>query len=83
VAREWGKYKIHVNVICPAAITPATMFMKNTDPEEYARMVDGSALGRWGDPENDIGRVAVFLASSDSDYMTGQTLVVDGGNIML
>jgi len=83
VAREWGKYKIHVNVICPAAITPATMFMKNTDPEEYARMVEGAALGRWGDPENDIGRVAVFLASSDSDYMTGQTLVVDGGNIML
>jgi NAD(P)-dependent dehydrogenase (short-subunit alcohol dehydrogenase family) len=82
-AREWGKYKIHVNVICPAAITPATMFMKNADPEEYARTVEGAALGRWGDPENDIGRVAVFLASSDSDYMTGQTLAVDGGNIML
>ena len=82
-AREWGKYKIHVNVICPVAATPATMFMEDTSPEEYARLVEGSALGRWGDPENDIGRVAVFLASSDSDYMTGQTLVVDGGNIML
>ena len=81
-AREWGKYKIHVNVICPVAATPATMSMKNSDPEEYARLVEGAALGRWGDPENDIGRVAVFLASSDSDFMTGQTLMVDGGNLM-
>ena len=82
-AREWGRYKIHVNVICPVAATPATMSMKDSDPEGYARLIEGSALGRWGDPENDIGRVAVFLASSDSDYMTGQTLMVDGGNIML
>ena len=59
------------------------MFMKDSDPEGYARLVEGAALGRWGDPEDDIGRVAVFLAGSDSDYMTGQTVVVDGGNIML
>ena len=59
------------------------LFTRDSDPEEYARLVEGAALGRWGDPESDIGRVAVFLASSDSDYMTGQTLMVDGGNIML
>ena len=38
-----------------------------------------SLLDRFGDPEHDIGRVAVFLASPDSSYITGNTLVVDGG----
>ena len=81
-AREWGRYGITVNVICPSASTPATMTMKDLDPEEYAHLIEGAALGRWGDPENDIGRAAVFLASSDSGYMTGQTLHVDGGSLM-
>lgn len=82
-AREWAKYGINVNVICPVASTPATEYMKELDPEEYQDMINRSPLGRMGDPEKDIGRVAVFLASEDSDYMTGQSLMVDGGNIML
>jgi len=40
-------------------------------------------LGRFGDIEQDIGRVAVFLASDDSQYITGQTIMVDGGSLML
>ena len=36
-------------------------------------------LPRLGDPEKDIGRVAVFIATEDADYMTGQTFMVDGG----
>ncbi|MFD4406017.1 SDR family oxidoreductase [Nocardia sp. NPDC058499] len=40
-------------------------------------------LHRFGDPEADIGRVAVFLASADADYITGQTIMVDGGSIKL
>ncbi len=39
-----------------------------------------SPIGRLGDPEIDIGRAVVFLASSDSDFITGQTFWVDGGN---
>lgn len=40
-------------------------------------------LRRFGDPQQDIGRVAVFLASADAGYITGQTLMVDGGTVKL
>lgn len=40
-------------------------------------------MRRFGDPEADIGRVAVFLASEDARYMTGQTLMADGGTVKL
>jgi NAD(P)-dependent dehydrogenase (short-subunit alcohol dehydrogenase family) len=40
-------------------------------------------LGRLGDCQKDIGRVVVFLASPDSDYITGHTIMVDGGQLML
>lgn len=81
-AREWGKYKINVNVICPAAITPAMIAFGMASPdkvEEMSKAIDQIPLKRVGDPEKDIGRVAVFLASEDSDLITGQTLMVDGG----
>ena len=40
-------------------------------------------LKRMGDPEKDIGRIAVFLASEDASFITGQTLMADGGSIKL
>ncbi len=46
-------------------------------------MLAAVPMRRFGDPEKDIGRAVVFLASSDSDYITGQTLMVDGGQAML
>ena len=82
-AREWGKYKINMNIICPFARTPAQNEFFEKSPEEMKRSVAALPLGRIGDPEKDIGRAAVFLASEDSDYMTGQTLNVDGGSVML
>jgi NAD(P)-dependent dehydrogenase (short-subunit alcohol dehydrogenase family) len=81
-AREWGKYKINVNVICPAAITPAMIAFGMASPEkveEMSKAIDQIPLKRVGDPEKDIGPVAVFLASEDSDFVTGQTIMVDGG----
>ncbi len=83
-AREWGKYKINVNVILPHALTPASRGFQKWYPEEYQKGLAEKPLRHLeGDPEKDIGRVAVFLASEDSDYMTGQSLFVDGGSTML
>jgi NAD(P)-dependent dehydrogenase (short-subunit alcohol dehydrogenase family) len=47
--------------------------------EEMTKEMEKIPLKRVGDPEKDIGPVAVFLASPDSDFVTGQTLMVDGG----
>jgi NAD(P)-dependent dehydrogenase (short-subunit alcohol dehydrogenase family) len=82
-AREWGKYKIRVNVICPAALSPGAIKYFSENPEQEAFFLKEIALGYFGDPEQDIGPVALFLASDDSRYVTGQTLNVDGGQMML
>ena len=81
-AREWGEEGIHVNVICPAAMTDGIRAFHAVHPEVMDRFLERTPLRRVGDPERDIGRVVAFLASSDSDYMTGQTLWIDGGNVI-
>lgn len=82
-AREWGKHNIRVNIINPSAITEAAAQWLVDFPEQAAENLKAVALHRWGKAYEDIGPVAVFLASDDSGYMTGQTLNVEGGMIML
>jgi len=79
-AREWAKYGITANVICPAAITPAYEGFRASAPENAADLLKQNPMGRMGDPEADIGGVVVFLASDDAQYLTGNTLFVDGGS---
>ena len=81
-AREWGKDGINVNVICPTAATATTERFRAEHPEEAAASLAALPLGRFGDAEHDIGRVAVFLSGPDSAFMTGQTLWVDGGAVI-
>lgn len=85
-AREWGKYRINVNVILPTAQSPSFIGWTQRFPEEAKELLERQSIVRagapGGDPERDIGRAAVFLASEDSDFITGQTLIVDGGGIM-
>jgi NAD(P)-dependent dehydrogenase (short-subunit alcohol dehydrogenase family) len=70
-AVEWGPDRIRVNAICPLA---------THDPGRWSPgVVDGIPLGRLGDPEADIGGVVVFLAGPGGGYITGRTLLVDGG----
>jgi NAD(P)-dependent dehydrogenase (short-subunit alcohol dehydrogenase family) len=82
-AREWGKHNIRVNVICPAALSPIAIKYLAEFPEQAEMYRKEISLGRFGDPERDIGPAAVFLASDASRYVTGQTVNVDGGQMML
>jgi hypothetical protein len=82
-AREWGQYKINVNCICPLANSPAWVAEWDEDREQAQQALKTVALGRVGDCERDIGRAVVFLAGPDSDYITGATIMVDGGETML
>lgn len=79
-AKEWGPDGIRVNTLLPSAMSPkALWYLKesNSYDEELAKV----AMGKFGDPE-DIAPTALFLASDDSNYVTGQTIGVDGGSTM-
>ena len=78
LALELSPLGINVNAIAPGVIeTPMTIPMLK-DKKQRAGLLAQTPLGRVGQPK-DIGRAAVYLASSDSDFVTGHTLVVDGG----
>jgi NAD(P)-dependent dehydrogenase (short-subunit alcohol dehydrogenase family) len=79
-AREWARHGIRANVICPAAATEAYRAFAAMAPANAADMLKQNPMGRMGDPEDDIGGVALFLASDDARYLTGNTLFVDGGS---
>jgi len=78
-AREWAPYGITVNAICPGAITAAFLAMQEFAPEMAARVNKQIPMGYMGDPYEDISGVALFLASAEARYLTGNTLYVDGG----
>jgi len=80
-AREWGKYRIRVNTVLPAALTPkAREYLESTGT--YDLEASRTAYGYIGEP-GDIAPTLVFLASDDSHYVTGQTIGVDAGSTML
>ena len=82
MADEWGRYGIRANAVAPDCIlTPraAAGFEVRgvTDPDEVVR-ADGMPLARWGQPDEIAGPL-VFLVSKMSSFLSGQTLIVDGG----
>jgi NAD(P)-dependent dehydrogenase (short-subunit alcohol dehydrogenase family) len=80
MAVEWGKYGVSVNCIGPGVIkTPMTM-KAFTDPGQYQELVKRVPLGRLGEPDDIVGAV-VFLASEASNYVTGQTIYIEGGRM--
>ena len=78
-AREWARHGICANAICPAAVSSSFRSMAEAQPEMMKAAEAINPMGRMGDPEKDIGGVALFLASDDAGYFTGNTLFVDGG----
>lgn len=78
-ANEWGKDGINVNVVCPLAWTAKLEEFKQEYPEAFEKNVQIPPMGHLGDPELEIGRVCVQLASPDFKFMTGETLTVEGG----
>ena len=82
LAAEWGPDGIRVNCIAPVALTPAMERAYAENPVLQERLLERTPLGRIGHPLDDVGPVAVFLASDMARFMTGQTLVVDGGGFL-
>ncbi|MCD6639624.1 MAG: glucose 1-dehydrogenase [Nocardioides sp.] len=78
-AREWAPTGVVVNAICPGAKSAAFRRVMGSHPELEQMADQGNPMGRIGDPLTDIAPVAVFLASDDCRYLTGNTLFVDGG----
>jgi len=76
LAAEWVKYNIRVNAISPGAV--ATPMRERWDPFLRQIRIDAIPMEREGTPA-EVANVAIFLASDDSSYITGQTIVVDGG----
>ncbi|KXB09046.1 2-deoxy-D-gluconate 3-dehydrogenase [candidate division MSBL1 archaeon SCGC-AAA385M11] len=78
MALEWAQKGIQVNAIAPTYFeTPLVAQLRN-DPEKYKFITERTPMGRWGQPE-ELSGTAIFLASKASDFITGQTVFVDGG----
>lgn len=81
-AREWGPLGLTVNVVLPFAETPGMLKWKEDMPEAFAASMEHVPLRRLADPQADVGRLVVFLASDAARMITGQTLGCDGGASM-
>jgi 3-oxoacyl-[acyl-carrier protein] reductase len=79
LAIEWGPDGISVACISPLSSSPALTRAYEKNPALEERLTSHIPVGRVGDPEHDIGPVVSFLIDPASSYVTGQTIVVDGG----
>jgi 3-oxoacyl-[acyl-carrier protein] reductase len=76
LARELGSFNIHVNAVAPGLIESEVV--SKMPKEKVEAVIKSSSLGRIGKPE-EVAQAVLFLASEHSSYITGQTIIVDGG----
>ena len=95
LALELAQYRIHVNAVCPGIIgtellaegasirgdARSGISLEEAAAKSFASFIKDIPLGLIGQPE-DVAKVVVFLASSESDYMTGQSINISGGLLM-
>jgi NAD(P)-dependent dehydrogenase (short-subunit alcohol dehydrogenase family) len=79
LAVEWASHGINVNAIAPGYFPTRMTRIVDENPEIKRRFLSRIILKRAGDPTRDLAGALIFLASNASDYMTGQTIFVDGG----
>jgi 2-dehydro-3-deoxy-D-gluconate 5-dehydrogenase len=78
IANEWADRNVQVNAIAPGYFRTDNTSALQKDEVRNRQILERIPAGRWGEPE-DIAGAAVFLASSASDFVTGEVLTVDGG----
>lgn len=82
LAVEWGKHNIHVNAIAPGLVK-SDLTRKRLEDQTFSEFfLERIPLGRIGRPE-DLAGLVIFLSSEASDWITGQTIVIDGGQTLL
>ena len=81
LALKWAEEGIRVNAVAPGYIETAINAAGRSDLAHYQRIADRTAFKRWGQPEDLVG-AALFLASDESRFMTGQMIMVNGGLVM-
>lgn len=77
LSRELGAHNILVNSVCPGYVN-TELTQKNVPPEEQKKIKATIPLGRFAEPA-EIAKTVAFLISSDNTYITGQTIIIDGG----
>jgi NAD(P)-dependent dehydrogenase (short-subunit alcohol dehydrogenase family) len=83
LAFEWAQHNVHVNAIAPGpTITDLNRKFFEEHPEDLKARIQSLPIGRMGQPQDHVG-AALLLASSASDFITGQTIFVDGGSNLL
>jgi NAD(P)-dependent dehydrogenase (short-subunit alcohol dehydrogenase family) len=80
-ALEWAELGVRVNAIAPGWIDTPMTRAERDDPSAEARILGDIPMGRWGRPE-EIASAAVFLCSDAASFVTGEILVVDGGQTL-
>jgi NAD(P)-dependent dehydrogenase (short-subunit alcohol dehydrogenase family) len=78
MAIEWAKQGVRVNAIGPTYFETELVAQIRNDPERFNFINDRTPMGRWGYP-HELEGILIFLAAPASDFITGQTIYIDGG----
>lgn len=82
LALDWAKYNINVNAIGPGNFKTEMTQSQYEDEVKSQQVITSIPLKRWGEPQKDLSGPIILLASEASDYITGQTIYVDGGCLL-